>query len=243
MPTGVAPTLAPLVVEVQQRSAHRPKGVDRRPMHGHPLAPGPFLCRCFDVVVDADRGQQSVRAAFVDPDSRLRLQVVTAPVDAVVFQGAAHAVVGHGAVLEPDAAACAEALVKKERSALAPRWVACGPTPRHRRSPETTASRPQRSLPAGQIHRSLSTASPALRQHRRPSDAPMKAPRQRRSAQPAAAPTRWSRRKRTVIDQALAAASGTCRATSPLAKECSVPGQVWTATSVPVAFRAATKRS
>ena len=34
---------------------------------------------------------------------------MAAPADAVVFQGAAHAVVGHGAVLEADAAACAEA--------------------------------------------------------------------------------------------------------------------------------------
>ena len=55
------------------------------------------------------RSQQSVRTALVDPDSRLRRQVVAAPADAVVFQRAAHAVVGHGAVLQADAAACAEA--------------------------------------------------------------------------------------------------------------------------------------
>jgi len=72
---------------------------------------------CFDVVVDADRGQQSVRAAFVDPDSRLGRDLVAAPADAVVFQGAAHAVVGDGAVLEADAAACAEARAE-ERAEL-----------------------------------------------------------------------------------------------------------------------------
>src|SRR5262249_59982752 len=64
---------------------------------------------CLDVVVDADRGQQPARAALVTPEPRLRRQVVAAPADAVVFQGAAHAVVGHHAVLEADAAAGAEA--------------------------------------------------------------------------------------------------------------------------------------
>jgi hypothetical protein len=34
---------------------------------------------CFDVVVDADRGQQSVRAALVDPESHLGRQVMAAP--------------------------------------------------------------------------------------------------------------------------------------------------------------------
>ena len=63
---------------------------------------------CLDVVVDADGGQQAVRAAFVDAESRLGGQVVTAPADAVVFQGAAHPVVGHRAGLQADAAACAE---------------------------------------------------------------------------------------------------------------------------------------
>src|ERR1700735_4147107 len=64
---------------------------------------------CFDVVVDAGRSQQAVGASLVDPDSRLGRQVVAAPADAVVFQGAAHTVVGHGAVLKADAAARAEA--------------------------------------------------------------------------------------------------------------------------------------
>src|SRR4051812_44047387 len=76
------------------------------------MAPGSCasegLDGCFDVVVDAGRSQQSVRAALVDPDSRLGRQVVAAPADAVEFQGATHPVVGHGAVLEADAAACAE---------------------------------------------------------------------------------------------------------------------------------------
>ncbi len=44
-------------------------------------------------------------------------QVVAAPADAVVFQGAAHAVVGHGAVLQADAAARAETQ-GKERAEL-----------------------------------------------------------------------------------------------------------------------------
>src|SRR5215207_1435688 len=60
---------------------------------------------------------------------------------------------------------------------------------------------------------------------------------------PAVAPVRRSRRNPVVIDQALAAASGAWRATSRLAKECSVPGQVWTVTSVPLARRAVTKPS
>src|SRR5215475_4735733 len=63
---------------------------------------------CFDVVVDAGCGQQSVRAALEDGDSGLGRQVVAAPAEAVVFQSAAHAVVGHGAVLESDATARAE---------------------------------------------------------------------------------------------------------------------------------------
>ena len=61
-----------------------------------------------DVVVDAGRGKQSVRAALVDPDSRLGRELVATPADAVVFHGAAHTVVGRGAVLQVDAAACAE---------------------------------------------------------------------------------------------------------------------------------------
>ena len=63
----------------------------------------------FDVVVDAGRGQQPIRAALVDPDPRLRRQVMAAPADTVIFQGAAYAVIGHGAVLQADAAARAEA--------------------------------------------------------------------------------------------------------------------------------------
>src|SRR6185295_1742288 len=74
--------------------------------------------RCFDVVVDPGRSQQSVRAAFVDADSRLGRHVVAAPADAVVLHGAAHAVVGHGAVLQADAAARAEA-PREERAQLA----------------------------------------------------------------------------------------------------------------------------
>ena len=65
----------------------------------------PVLHGSFDVVVDAGRSQQSVRAALVDPDSRLRWQVVPAPAYAVVFQGPAHPVVGHGTVLKAEAVA------------------------------------------------------------------------------------------------------------------------------------------
>jgi hypothetical protein len=54
-----------------------------------------------------------VDAALIDADPRLRRQVVAAPADTVVLQSAAHAVVGHGAVLKADAAACAEALGKE----------------------------------------------------------------------------------------------------------------------------------
>jgi hypothetical protein len=63
----------------------------------------------FDVVIDADCGQQPVRAALVDPDPRLRWQVMAAPADAVIFRGATHAVIGHGTVLRADATALAEA--------------------------------------------------------------------------------------------------------------------------------------
>lgn len=45
---------------------------------------------------------------------------------------------------------------------------------------------------------------------------------------------RWSRRNRTVIDQASAAWVGAYRATSALANECSVPGQAGRAAVVEV---------
>lgn len=67
----------------------------------------------FDVVVDTGRGQEPVRAAFVDAESRLGRQLAAAPADAVVFQGAAHAVVGDGAMLQVDTAARAEAPSEK----------------------------------------------------------------------------------------------------------------------------------
>jgi peroxiredoxin len=80
---------------------------DRSPFHGWDTRPAPLAClgRRLDVVVDADGGQQAVRAALVDPHPRLRRQVAVAPADAVVLQGAPHAVVGHRAVLQADAAA------------------------------------------------------------------------------------------------------------------------------------------
>ena len=74
--------------------------------------------RVFDVVVDAHCGQPPVRAAFVDCDAGLGRHVMAAPADAVVLHGAAHAVVGHDAVLQADTATCAEAL-REERAELA----------------------------------------------------------------------------------------------------------------------------
>src|SRR6267154_1256392 len=71
----------------------------------------------FDVVVDAGRGQQPVRTAFVDTEARLWREVLAAPADAVVLQGAAHPVVGYHAMLQLDAAARAEAL-GEERAEL-----------------------------------------------------------------------------------------------------------------------------
>ena len=48
-----------------------------------------------------------MRAALVDAEPRLRRQIVYAPAHAVIFQCAAHPVVGHRARLQFDAAACA----------------------------------------------------------------------------------------------------------------------------------------
>src|SRR5580700_2040824 len=77
------------------------------------MAPGPCASGVpdgrFDVVVDAGRGQQPVRASFVDRDAGLGRQVVAAPAKTVEFQGTAHAVVGHHAMLQADATARAEA--------------------------------------------------------------------------------------------------------------------------------------
>ena len=68
---------------------------------------------CFDVVVDAGRGQQAVGTALVDAESRLGHQVLVAIAHAVVLQGAAHPVVGHHAVLEADTAARADSFGKE----------------------------------------------------------------------------------------------------------------------------------
>jgi hypothetical protein len=58
------------------------------------------MLRSFDVVVDADRPQKALLSSFVDPDPRLRREVMGTPAAAVVFQGAARAVVGQDATLE-----------------------------------------------------------------------------------------------------------------------------------------------
>ena len=62
----------------------------------------------FHVVVDTGGGQEPAGAAFVHADAGLGREVMAAPADTVVLQGAAHAVVGDGAVLQADAAARAE---------------------------------------------------------------------------------------------------------------------------------------
>src|SRR4051812_19172675 len=62
-----------------------------------------------DVVVQANRGQQAVRAAFVDGEAGLWWHVVAAPSHAVVLDDAAHVVVGDHTELEVDATARAEA--------------------------------------------------------------------------------------------------------------------------------------
>ena len=58
--------------------------------------------RRFDIVVDADRSQQSLVAALVDGDSGLRRHLVATPANAVVLQTAANAIVRYGTVLEAD---------------------------------------------------------------------------------------------------------------------------------------------
>ena len=80
----------------------------------------------FDVVVNAGRGEQPVWPALVDAESRLRREFMAAPADAVVFQGAAHPVVGHHAVLQFDTAARAEAPGEK-RAELGGAGVQRGP--------------------------------------------------------------------------------------------------------------------
>src|SRR5579863_7235075 len=61
-----------------------------------------------EVVVLADGGQQPVGSAFADAQPGLRRQLAAAPADAVVLDGAAHAVVGNDAGPQADAAARAE---------------------------------------------------------------------------------------------------------------------------------------
>ena len=64
----------------------------------------------FDVVVDADGSQQAVRTSLIDANPGLGCQFMTAPSNTVEFQGATHAVVGHGAVLKFETTTCLEAL-------------------------------------------------------------------------------------------------------------------------------------
>ena len=63
----------------------------------------------FDVVVVPRRREQSAGVTFEHREARLRRQRPTAPAHAVVLQSAAHAVVGHAAAVEADAASRAEA--------------------------------------------------------------------------------------------------------------------------------------
>ena len=71
----------------------------------------------FDVVVDANRSEQSVRTPFEHRDPGLRRQLVGTPTGAVVFQGGAHTVVGDRARVEADSASRVETL-GKERTQL-----------------------------------------------------------------------------------------------------------------------------
>ncbi|MGB6570648.1 MAG: vitamin B12 dependent-methionine synthase activation domain-containing protein, partial [Trebonia sp.] len=66
------------------------------------------LVRRLEVVVLADGGQQPVGSAFADAQPGLRRQLAAAPADAVVLDGAAHAVVGNDAGPQADAATRAE---------------------------------------------------------------------------------------------------------------------------------------
>src|ERR1700712_4185798 len=66
-----------------------------------------------DVVVDPDRGQHSIRGAFMDDDPGLRRQVMPPPTQTVVLEGAAGPVVGHGALLQSEPTAGAEVAAEK----------------------------------------------------------------------------------------------------------------------------------
>ena len=82
---------------------------------------------CFYVVVDADRGQQPVLAAFADRDAGLGRQVVAAPAKTVELHGAAHAVIGYGAMLQADATARAEAPGEERAKLGGAAMGKCGP--------------------------------------------------------------------------------------------------------------------
>jgi hypothetical protein len=79
------------------------------------------------MALGSGRGQQSVRAPLVDADSGLGLQIVAAPADAVVFQGAAppSSVTAQFCRAMPPPAL--KHLAKNERSSWVPPWVWCGP--------------------------------------------------------------------------------------------------------------------
>src|SRR5438477_386578 len=93
---ALASTLTRHLAKVQKSDGIGGKMLLERGFTGRPAA----------CLVLAD--EQPCPATLIDAESRLRRQVVAAPADAVVFQRAAHAVVGHRAVLQADAAAGAE---------------------------------------------------------------------------------------------------------------------------------------
>ena len=72
------------------------------------------------VVIDPDGSKEPVRPAFEDGDSRLGRKVVGAPAEAVVFQGAPVAVVGHLALLERETSPSAEAFEEVRVESVAP---------------------------------------------------------------------------------------------------------------------------
>ena len=108
---------APLIRRIAADHSMQARIKEGTPRWGAAAEASGALVGRFDVVVDAGRREQPVLAAFVDADSRLGRQLVAAPADAVVLHGAAHAVVGHRAVLQADTAAGAEAL-GEERAEL-----------------------------------------------------------------------------------------------------------------------------
>ncbi|HEX4398621.1 MAG TPA: vitamin B12 dependent-methionine synthase activation domain-containing protein, partial [Trebonia sp.] len=88
----------------EEMQLHPEQSTDAIVVH-HPQAKYfSVLARGFDVVVLADGGQQPVGSALANAEPGLRRHLAATPADAVVLDGAAHAVVGDGAGPHADAA-------------------------------------------------------------------------------------------------------------------------------------------